>query len=62
MVGKMGDHSVKVPQVILNKRIVKVLNRAQVQNLVKWEGLTEADASWENTEEFVQKFPHFPMI
>lgn len=35
------------PQVLLDRRVVKVHSQAQVQYVVQWEGASESDASWE---------------
>ena len=50
-----------VPQAILQKRIRKVQNVAQVQYLVKWFNIPDHEATWESAEQFLQQFPDFPL-
>lgn len=45
------------PSAVLDKRIVKVQNAAQVQYLVQWEGLDTHEPTWEIADQFVKKFP-----
>jgi len=39
--------------------MLKRQNKAAVQYLVQWEGLSEAQASWEMADEFESKYPLF---
>ena len=55
------DNAVQ-PKAVLEKRIVKVKNAAQVQYLVQWEGLNDYEATWEVAEAFVQKYPNFAVF
>lgn len=51
--------SAKVPQAILDRRVQKVHNVAEVQFLVQWEGLPDSHATWEVAATFVQQFLDF---
>lgn len=56
-----SDTFLLVPQALLQKRIVKVQNAVQIQYLVKWMHLPDHEATWESAEQFLQKFPDFPV-
>lgn len=47
------------PTAILDMRIVKVHNQAQVQYLVQWEGFPASESYWEVAVDFENKFPDF---
>ncbi|GKF48590.1 reverse transcriptase, partial [Tanacetum coccineum] len=47
------------PEVILDRRIGKLNNRAAAYVLVKWVNHPKEDATWELCEELVQRFPDF---
>lgn len=49
------------PQNVLQTRVVKVHNAVQVQYLVKWKHLSDHEATWEVAEQFLQRFPDFPI-
>lgn len=49
------------PAAILDTRMVKVHNVAEVQYLVHWTGQPSHEATWEKAKVFVQKFPSFPI-
>ncbi|XP_074378146.1 uncharacterized protein LOC141719665 [Apium graveolens] len=44
-------------EAILDHRMVKVQNKAQVQYLVKWKNTSEADNFWVNAELIADRFP-----
>lgn len=50
---------VPTPAAILDRRVVKFQNHAQVQYLVRWENADVADTSWEAADAFEAKFPDF---
>ncbi|KAJ0817688.1 putative nucleotidyltransferase, Ribonuclease H, protein kinase RLK-Pelle-RLCK-VIIa-2 family [Helianthus annuus] len=65
-----GDHSVILPlpaqprfryspATVLDKRMMKKNNRMSMEVLIKWNDLPIADASWENLEEMMIRFPEF---
>lgn len=56
--GESDDVEV-TPQAIIDRRIVKHHNRAQVQYLVQWEGFPLSEATWESAVQFEQRFPTF---
>ncbi|KAK9740010.1 hypothetical protein RND81_03G004200 [Saponaria officinalis] len=47
------------PQAILERRVVKSHNMANVQYLVQWSGFPASEASWEYADDFESKFPSF---
>lgn len=47
------------PLSILQRRMCKKRNAATVQLLVQWAGSNDNDATWEDYEDFVSKFPTF---
>ncbi|CAM8878468.1 unnamed protein product [Rhodiola kirilowii] len=47
------------PDIILNARRIQQQGQWINQLLVKWKGLTDADATWEAKEEFLARFPEF---
>lgn len=47
------------PRAIIDRRVVKSHNKAVVQVLVHWTGLSPSEATWENFNEFVLRFPDF---
>lgn len=49
----------KVHAAVLDRRVVKFQNKVQVQYLVKWEGLSDHESSWEIAETFEQEYPQF---
>nr|GEX56734.1 putative mitochondrial protein [Tanacetum cinerariifolium] len=49
------------PQAILDKRMQKTGNKAVVYLLIQWANNTPADATWEPSEEFIKRFPEFPI-
>lgn len=49
----------KEPLAILDRRVVKFQNKAQVQLLVQWKGVDASEATWEIAEIFQQQFPAF---
>lgn len=51
--------SIKVPEAILDRRIVKVNNQAQTQYLIKWMNVPAEDSSWVAANTLAQTFPHF---
>lgn len=58
----MQDSAItKVPQAILDMRVQKVHNSAQVKFLVQWVGLPSSEATWESAMFFTQQFPNFPI-
>ena len=57
---KESATKLRVPQAILERRVQKVHNAAEVQFLVQWEGLPVTEATWEVATAFVQQFPDFP--
>ncbi|VFQ74021.1 unnamed protein product [Cuscuta campestris] len=56
-----GQHASKhpTPAAILDRRIQKVQNKAQVQYLVQWEGYSDLEATWEPAAEFQARYPTF---
>ena len=50
------------PEAILETRMVKLRNAAQVQYLVQWKNQPTTEVTWEVAEEFVQHFPEFPIV
>lgn len=57
--GVPGVELDKVPQLVLGRRIVKRRNVAEPQVLVQWRNQTRDDATWEDYEEMMRKFPDF---
>lgn len=49
----------KLTEKILARRLVKRKNRATVQFLVQWQGLTPDQATWEFADSFTDKYPQF---
>ncbi|KAJ1702741.1 hypothetical protein LUZ63_002520 [Rhynchospora breviuscula] len=49
------------PEKILDRRIVKRNNAAQVQVLIKWSNQSEEDASWIDYDVLKEKYPHFAL-
>ncbi|VFQ74355.1 unnamed protein product [Cuscuta campestris] len=47
------------PAAIIDRRIQKVQNKAQVQYLVQWEGYSNLEATWEPAEDFKAAYPDF---
>ena len=47
------------PIAVLNRRVYEKGNVAGVQVLVHWEGGTPEEATWEDYDYFVTKFPDF---
>lgn len=54
-----GSDFILTPAVIVERRMVKHRNQAQVQYLVQWEGYPESEATWEFAVEFEAKYPNF---
>ncbi|XP_074336046.1 uncharacterized protein LOC141673215 [Apium graveolens] len=50
---------VKPPRAVIDRRIQKVHNVAQVQYLVQWDGLPNSEKTWKDADVFVQQFPAF---
>lgn len=48
-----------VPVEILDRRMVKRNNAAEVELLIKWSNFTESDATWEDFHRLKQQFPFF---
>jgi hypothetical protein len=48
-----------IPAAIIDRKMVKHRNQAQVQYLVQWEGYSESEATWEPAVEFEAKYPNF---
>jgi hypothetical protein len=48
------------PEVVLQRRLVKKGNSAVPQVLIKWTGLPEASATWEDYNVLHQRFPEAP--
>lgn len=57
--GKDAENTEVKPEAIVDKRMVKHHNKAQMQYLVKWEGFPAHEASWELAEQFEERFPDF---
>ncbi|KAK9714691.1 hypothetical protein RND81_06G112700 [Saponaria officinalis] len=53
----MSNENIVIPEAILEMRVVKRQNRADVQYLVQWEGFPAHDATWEFAEVLEQQFP-----
>ncbi|CAM8926572.1 unnamed protein product [Rhodiola kirilowii] len=53
----INSKPVMTPECILRVRNIKVRGSWQEQWLIKWEGLPEADASWEFKNELLAEFP-----
>ena len=49
----------KLPECILDRRIVKVHNNAETQFLVNWVDMPPADSKWIVAHTFEQHFPKF---
>ena len=49
----------KVPESILERKIVNRHNRAVTKVLVQWEGFTPAQATWEFYQDFIAKYSDF---
>jgi len=50
-----------IPQTILARRMYRKGKVARVQLLVQWKDQEEANATWEDFDEFKNKFPDFPL-
>lgn len=48
-----SDQRDPIPVAILDKRMMKFHNVAQVQYLVQWEGFQPHESTWEVAEDFV---------
>ncbi|KAL7160677.1 hypothetical protein ABFS83_01G113100 [Erythranthe nasuta] len=48
-----------IPEGVLDRKMIKKINTAVVQWLVKWAHLPTEEATWENAEEMGKKFPTF---
>ena len=57
-VDSMGYFLVE-PVAILDRRMVKKNNQANVQLLVQWFNMPASKATWEDYDSFMQKFPQF---
>ncbi|VFQ67144.1 unnamed protein product [Cuscuta campestris] len=49
------------PEAILDRRIMKVQNKAEVQFLVHWKGFSHWEATSEPADDFQATYPHFPL-
>jgi len=49
-----------VPEAVLSRRLVKKGNAAIPQVLIKWSGLQDASATWEDYHVLHQRFPEAP--
>jgi len=47
------------PIAVLDRRLVKRNNQAVVQLLVQWVNMPTSEATWEDYDSIVQRFPHF---
>ena len=56
-----GNSILLVPRALLQKCVRKVQNAVQIQYLVKWLHLPDHEATWEVAEQFLQRFPDFPI-
>jgi len=45
------------PDRVLQRRLKKKKNRAGVEVLIKWQGATEEEATWEDMEDLHRRFP-----
>ena len=54
---KVLDHEVfsLIPQVVLDKRV----QRGKVECLIHWQGLSPANATWEDRQRLQERFPTF---
>lgn len=50
-----------IPVAVLEKRLVKKNNRAAGQWLIQWSHLPKEEATWEDAEEFMKKFPKYSL-
>jgi len=48
---------VPAPDRVLQRRLKKKKNRAGVEVLIKWQGATEEEATWEDMEDLQRRFP-----
>ena len=55
----MPRTSVLQPRTILDRRMAKRQHQAITQVMVYWEGLSPADATWEDMDELKLRFPRF---
>lgn len=51
-----------IPLAVLEKMMVKRYNRAAGQWLIQWSHLPEEEATWEDAEEFMKKFPNYSFV
>ena len=49
----------KLPECILDRRVVKVNNNAETQFLFKWVDMPPEDSTWIAAHTFAQHFPNF---
>lgn len=54
-----SGQQILIPTAILEKRIVKRNNAAVGQWLIQWSHLPKEEATWEDAEEFMAKFPDY---
>ena len=59
MVSRKHDIVRLQPTTILGKIVLKSQNHVEVQYLVKWEGYSDQQASWEKALEFEAKYSNF---
>lgn len=52
-----ADFDMQKPIAVLGRKLVKKGNKAAVQLLVQWEGQNAEDASWQDADDMMQKFP-----
>lgn len=48
-----------LPEQILQRSCVRKRNKPVTQWLIKWSGLPNEDATWEDAHNIAQRFPHF---
>nr|XP_017178950.2 uncharacterized protein LOC108169681 [Malus domestica] len=47
------------PELVLQRGMFKKANKAVTRWLIKWQGLPEHDATWEDADSIVRRFPEF---
>lgn len=51
-----------IPLAVLEKRMVRRYNRVAGQWLIQWSHLPKEEATWEDAEEFMKKFPNYSFV